>query len=112
TCSDVPWCGGSPLPRTESSKSSLRQTQVSSNPFVSGPLVEGSVASVFDAPVLPTSRNQCRHGGWRNFPQFKNRGQCVAFVERAAIATCLTERAQTGRAAFRNKYGVGRRHRH
>jgi virginiamycin B lyase len=32
------------------------------------------------APV-PTSTAQCKHGGWRNFPQFKNQGDCVSFVE-------------------------------
>jgi streptogramin lyase len=31
-------------------------------------------------PPLPTSKDQCKNGGWRNFPQFKNEGQCVAFV--------------------------------
>jgi hypothetical protein len=29
---------------------------------------------------IPTSKQQCKHGGWRNFPQFKNQGECVAFV--------------------------------
>jgi hypothetical protein len=33
-------------------------------------------------PPLPTSKEQCKKGGWRNFPQFKNQGQCIAFVER------------------------------
>jgi hypothetical protein len=36
---------------------------------------------VFDAPVLPTSKDQCKNGGWRNYPQFKNQGDCVSFVE-------------------------------
>jgi DNA-binding beta-propeller fold protein YncE len=31
---------------------------------------------------VPTSKDQCKNGGWRNFPQFRNQGQCVAFVER------------------------------
>jgi 6-phosphogluconolactonase len=31
-------------------------------------------------PGAPTSKEQCRHGGWRAFPQFKNQGQCVSFV--------------------------------
>ncbi len=34
-------------------------------------------------PRTPTSKQQCRRGGWRNFPQFKNQGQCVAFVQHA-----------------------------
>jgi hypothetical protein len=38
-------------------------------------------AVVFDAPLLPTSKEQCRNGGWRNFPQFKNQGDCVSFIE-------------------------------
>jgi hypothetical protein len=37
---------------------------------------------VHDAPALPTSKDQCRSGGWRNFPGFRNQGECVAFVER------------------------------
>ena len=37
-------------------------------------------AMVFDAPLLPTSKDQCKNGGWRNFPQFKNQGDCVSFV--------------------------------
>lgn len=28
----------------------------------------------------PTSKAQCKNGGWRNFPQFKNQGDCVSFV--------------------------------
>ena len=32
-------------------------------------------------PRVPISKDQCTHGGWHNFPQFKNQGQCVAFVE-------------------------------
>lgn len=39
-------------------------------------------ALAFDAPVLPTSKAQCKNGGWRNFPQFKNQGQCVAAFPR------------------------------
>jgi hypothetical protein len=29
----------------------------------------------------PTSKDQCKEGGWRNFPQFKNQGNCVKFVQ-------------------------------
>jgi hypothetical protein len=35
---------------------------------------------VVDAPALPTSRDQCKNGGWRNFPGFTNQGACVRFV--------------------------------
>jgi hypothetical protein len=31
-------------------------------------------------PSLPTTKDQCKNGGWRNFAQFKNEGLCVAFV--------------------------------
>jgi len=38
---------------------------------------------VVDAPPLPTSKEQCKNGGWRNFGDtFRNQGQCVAFVQR------------------------------
>jgi hypothetical protein len=32
----------------------------------------------------PASRQQCKNGGWRNFPQFKDQGQCIAFVNRGS----------------------------
>jgi hypothetical protein len=38
-------------------------------------------AVVFDARLVPTSKDQCKDGGWRDFPQFKNQGDCVSFVE-------------------------------
>jgi hypothetical protein len=28
----------------------------------------------------PTSKKQCKKGGWRMFPQFRNQGDCVSFV--------------------------------
>jgi hypothetical protein len=34
-------------------------------------------------PTFPTSRQQCKDQGWRNYGDtFRNQGQCVAFVER------------------------------
>jgi hypothetical protein len=42
---------------------------------------DGTV-TVTDAPSpLPTSKDQCKNGGWAQFG-FKNQGQCVAFVRR------------------------------
>jgi hypothetical protein len=34
------------------------------------------------APVRPTSKSQCKKGGWRQFsnPSFRNQGQCVKYV--------------------------------
>ena len=38
-----------------------------------------------EVPVAgsPTSKDQCKHGGWKSFtsPSFKNQGQCVSWVE-------------------------------
>jgi hypothetical protein len=36
--------------------------------------------AVTPLPHVPTSKDQCKDGGWRNFPQFKNQGDCVSFV--------------------------------
>jgi hypothetical protein len=30
--------------------------------------------------ALPATKDECKNGGWRNFPQFKNQGDCVSFV--------------------------------
>jgi hypothetical protein len=35
---------------------------------------------VTDASPLPTSKEQCKNGGWRTFGVFKNQGDCVSFV--------------------------------
>jgi len=38
-----------------------------------------------EVPVTggPTSKAQCKHGGWKSFssPRFKNQGQCVSWFE-------------------------------
>jgi hypothetical protein len=31
-------------------------------------------------PPAPTTKNQCKKGGWRQFG-FKNQGQCIRFVK-------------------------------
>jgi hypothetical protein len=51
------------------------------SPFVGslpGVLVQGR-AVVFDAPLPPTSKAQCKKGGWSKFG-FKNQGQCIKLV--------------------------------
>jgi hypothetical protein len=35
---------------------------------------------VHDAPARPTSKDECKNGGWRNFPGFQNQGDCVSFL--------------------------------
>jgi hypothetical protein len=50
-------------------------------PTVLSPIFGGDI-TVHDAVPLPTSKDQCKDGGWREFPEFKNQGQCIAFVER------------------------------
>lgn len=30
--------------------------------------------------IAPTSKAQCKNDGWQNYPQFKNQGECVAYV--------------------------------
>jgi hypothetical protein len=42
-------------------------------------VISGDV-QVVDAQPLPTSKEQCKQGGWRSFPGFKNQGDCVSFV--------------------------------
>jgi hypothetical protein len=42
-------------------------------------VISGDVV-VTDAAPLPTSKNQCKNGGWRAYRVFKNQGDCVSFV--------------------------------
>jgi hypothetical protein len=46
--------------------------------FVSSMPVAGDV--IVHPPAVPASKDQCKNGGWKNFPGFKNQGQCVSFV--------------------------------
>jgi hypothetical protein len=39
---------------------------------------------VVDAQPFPTSKDQCKNGGWRNYPGFKNQGDCVTFIATGA----------------------------
>lgn len=50
-----------------------------------GPLTSGDL-TVIDALPLPTSKDQCTRGGWRQFG-FRNQGECVAFVQRGPRPT-------------------------
>jgi hypothetical protein len=51
--------------------------------FFTPPLITEGDITVHDSPPFPTSKDQCKNGGWRNFgTAFKNEGQCVAFVQR------------------------------
>jgi hypothetical protein len=52
-----------------------------SSPPALAEVISGRI-DIVDAPPLPTSSGQCRNGGWRSFPGFRNQGQCVAFVQR------------------------------
>ena len=36
--------------------------------------------AVTPLPRVPTSKEQCKNGGWRNFSSFNNQGDCVSFV--------------------------------
>ena len=42
-------------------------------------LVTGDIV-VTDAPPLPTSKDQCKDGGWQTYGVFENQGDCVSFV--------------------------------
>jgi hypothetical protein len=55
-----------------------------SGPVTNPPFpVETGDITIIDGHQFPTSKDQCKNGGWRNFGStFRNQGQCVAFVER------------------------------
>jgi hypothetical protein len=40
-------------------------------------------------PTSPTSKNACKHGGWKTFssPSFRNQGQCVSFFNHSLHTT-------------------------
>jgi DNA-binding beta-propeller fold protein YncE len=74
---------------TDTSNNTVRQYDIDPPSGRLSPKTPASVATdsvprhlaVGPLPRVPTNKEQCKHGGWHNFPQFKNQGQCVAFVE-------------------------------
>lgn len=83
-------------------------------PLKSGTINVGTFGDIVvtDAKPTPTSKDQCRNGGWKSFEIFKNQGDCVAFVRHRARQECIFIRAMHGRAAFRAWYGTGADKRH
>ena len=65
------------------------------------------VIAVSPVARIPTSREQCKNGGWRRYG-FKSPGTCLAFVIHQATKACVSERDAIGGRAFRQKYGAGR----
>jgi hypothetical protein len=73
-------------PNTHTVDSLLLRTSGSAAPLTFG---KGFLLDNFrlnSGPILigpPTSKDQCKNGGWQTFnnPKFKNQGQCVDFVE-------------------------------
>jgi hypothetical protein len=49
------------------------------SPLVSSDVISGDFV-VTNATPLPTSKDQCKNGGWKSYGVFKNQGDCVSFV--------------------------------
>ncbi|HYP47983.1 MAG TPA: hypothetical protein VEQ61_05040 [Thermoleophilaceae bacterium] len=71
------------------------------------PSLHNDLGDLAVTSALPSAKRDCSLGGWRNYPEFRNRGECVAHVVRKARQACTFERVAHGRAAFRAKYGQG-----
>ena len=54
--------------------------------------------TVVDATPQPTSKGQCKNGGWKSYG-FKSQGRCIAFATRMGASGTVSTRALTGRAA-------------
>ena len=44
--------------------------------------ISGTFTETFgpSTPTTPTTKDDCKNGRWRNYPMFKNQGDCIAFV--------------------------------
>jgi hypothetical protein len=49
--------------------------------LIGGPGDSGGIGAVWAFAVnLPTSKDQCKNGGWQSFGVFKNQGDCVSYI--------------------------------
>ena len=69
---------GGPLPDNRRDRRHPLDCSTPLDPASSFPLTGDIV--VTDAQPFPTAKDQCKNGGWRNYPGFKNQGDCVSFV--------------------------------
>jgi hypothetical protein len=69
--------------------------------------VDSGDITITDAEPLPTTKGECKNGGWVTYGVFKNQGACIAHVHDLAKKKCVFERAAHGILAFRAKYGLG-----
>lgn len=42
--------------------------------------IKGATWALTPTPPLPTTKRECKHGGWKTYEVFKNQGDCVSFV--------------------------------
>lgn len=70
--------GESPLPSSLDSGSPEPTSTASATPSVQPST--SPTPSPSTAPVHPTSKEQCKKGGWKTFGIYKNQGQCVNAV--------------------------------
>jgi hypothetical protein len=80
-----PISGAGPVPVTNCPASVPTDFAVFSGVLPPGPITDPFFHgpqdfAVTDAHPLPTSKDQCKNGGWQDFGVFKNQGDCVSFV--------------------------------
>jgi hypothetical protein len=77
--------GGSPYPRGASS-AKFKPGVLTGDWFCYTPEFGYQSFAWFDnhfrtyVTAAPTTEDECKNGGWRNFGNFKNQGDCVSFV--------------------------------
>jgi DNA-binding beta-propeller fold protein YncE len=70
----------------------------------------GAVGVAVSPGLVPTTKKQCKDGGWRQWG-FREPGRCIPFVSRNARHSCFVARKVIGRHAFHKEYGKGKHHR-
>jgi hypothetical protein len=71
--------GGPPLPGPSSCSTFPGTFPTDSAAFPAFVNEVGDVV-VTDTQPFPTTKDECKHGGWRDFPDITNQGECVSFV--------------------------------
>jgi hypothetical protein len=67
-------------------------------------LTESFTSSLAEAVlIVPTSKAQCKKGGWRAYPQFKNQGRCVRFVVTGKPPPNAQRKSRPGRSKAPSK---------
>ena len=75
--------------------------------YLFGNSIDPQHLTIHCAPSTPTSKDQCKDGGWRTYPGFKNQGECVRLRRHRRQAPAVAHTTVVGSVPSGEGYSAG-----